>query len=590
MALRSRPGRPQKKRPDQTTAQLWQEVLKAPDDLEARAVLADRLMEQGDPLGEFVQLSLALEHAADDDARRAHLEERAAALRRAHILAWTRAIAGVPGVVRRRLPDSSRFALGRGLVEHIVCHTCTVSALPHAARVAPIVSLKVTRFAERSSEAPGWAGQLAAMPELAGIRRLELSGFENETDALRVLTSPNLKRLDRLAISGPTTARLARIIAGAPACSELGELVLDGYKSGIGVDGATALAALPLRSIVLRNQYLGRDGTAAFARSRTLRSLAIAGERLGEGVRGLVTDAELPELRSLALDGCSLGERGLVALAASTALPALRKLELTGSNGVNGETFTAMAEAWALPALRELRLEGPLEGQGATLLADLVELEQLETLALAGPIEDRGAAVLASWTPRRLTRLELHASRIGAGALAALAKGRSLARLRELELVGTPCGNDGGKALAHARWLAGLRRLRLSGNKMGAPGLRAILGRTPGLDSLWVGENEFESEALLCASRGILPGLRSLRLDDPVDPLRLDGFLESGHAIGLGSLTVTETPIRRHAAELLAALPCMENLHFASCDISPDSVGRLYTRRAGLVSAWPDVD
>jgi uncharacterized protein (TIGR02996 family) len=591
MALRSRSGRPPKKRPDQTTTQLWQEILKAPDDLEARAVFADRLMEQGNPLGEFVQLSLALERAAEDDVRRAHLEEHAATLRRAHIFAWTRTIVAVPGLLRRRLPDSSRFALGRGLVEHIVCHTCTVSALPEAAKVAPVVSLKVTRFAERSSEVASWASQLSAMPELSQIRRLELSGIEHETDALRVLTSPNLRRLERLVISGPTTPRLARIIAGAPACSELGELILEGHKSGIGVEGAAALAALPLRSLVLRNQYIGRDGAAAFARTRTLRSLAIAGERLGEAVRGLVSDkTELSDLCSLSLDDCALGERGLVALAASAALPALRVLELTGANGVNGETFTAMAEAWALPALRALRLQGPLQKEGAALLADLVELDGLEALSLSGGLEDRGAATLASWAPSRLTSLKLHASQLGPAGLAALAKGRLLGRVRELELVGSPFGNEGGKVLAKARWLEGLQRLHLSGNAMEAAGLRAVVERTPRLETLWVGDNHFESEALLLASRGILPKLRTLQLDDPVDPLRLDGFLESGHAIELGSLSIHGTPIRKRAAELLAALPCLERLHFSSCDISPDAVGRLYTRRAGLVTAWPDVD
>ena len=64
-------------------------ILDAPDDLAAHAAYADLLQDQGDPLGEFIQVQLELEKTTLPAKRRRELTKREAALLKEHREQWT---------------------------------------------------------------------------------------------------------------------------------------------------------------------------------------------------------------------------------------------------------------------------------------------------------------------------------------------------------------------------------------------------------------------------------------------------------------------------------------------------------------------
>ncbi|MFZ5446695.1 MAG: TIGR02996 domain-containing protein [Myxococcota bacterium] len=90
--------------------QLKHQVLARPDDLSARRVYADALLEAGDPLGEFITLQCDLESAAG--ARREELERRATSLLDRYAAHWLQTLTR---------SDRAAVRFTRGFVEHWAC-------------------------------------------------------------------------------------------------------------------------------------------------------------------------------------------------------------------------------------------------------------------------------------------------------------------------------------------------------------------------------------------------------------------------------------------------------------------------------------
>jgi hypothetical protein len=488
-----------------------------------------------------------------------------------------------------RQPHSTRYALRRGLVEEIQCETSTIGALEAAARVAPIRRLTIGSFAEHN-QAKGWMARLAELPALAKIRSLEIQLDVSEKEALELLASPNLVRLEELRLPGCATTRLASALAKSPACAGLRELRLSGGE-GIGAEGASAIAGLPLRVLSLYDQHLGGAGVAAIARMTTLRRLELEREPLGvEGARAIANAPALGELRELSISYGELREKGLAAIAGATQLGGLRVLEIGLGNSFNAKALAAMLDAWSLAGLRGLTVYGPLRAEGATLLAKSKALGSLESIDVsAASLGDAGAAALARWAGPPPAHVELRNSGIGAPGMEALAKGSLLAKVRHLNLAGNQCGGEGGKALAQgSKWLANLRTLRLFYNWMGVNGLRAILEQTPEIERLYLGENNYRAEVFRVGARGLLPRLRTLDLGDEGDAKLLEEYVASGHAHGLASLSVHHVKVREETARLLARLPQLESLHFSFSDFEGRALDMILARFAGLVTFWPD--
>jgi uncharacterized protein (TIGR02996 family) len=87
-------------------------IAENPDDLAAHMAYADHLMEQGDPLGEFVQVQLALEDPARPAKERKQLQKRERALLKEHRDAWLGALASVLDLAPPYPSDTAGFARG----------------------------------------------------------------------------------------------------------------------------------------------------------------------------------------------------------------------------------------------------------------------------------------------------------------------------------------------------------------------------------------------------------------------------------------------------------------------------------------------
>jgi uncharacterized protein (TIGR02996 family) len=570
-------------------ARLWKRILEDPDDLDTRRIFADQLLEADDPLGEYIQLAIGVAEMDAGDPRRARTEERADELMRRNVVPWTRAVATLPALARPRQPRTPRFALHRGLVEELTVQLKTVEALAPVAAVAPIRRLVVD-----SSDYMGdaWGPTLAAMPELAKIRSLEISPQLEQT-AIALLASPHLRRLERLAIKTPATPKLAAAISESEACAGLVELDLRNTEvggAGIRAEGAAAIAKVPLRALSLTGHSIG-DGLRAIVANPHLRSLHIQDDKIGAaGATTIAKSAQLANLRSLELVGCDLGKKGLPAIAGAENLAKLESLAILGLNGLNDKVLASMLEVWALSSLKELRTAGPLRKAGAAAIAKSKALAGLTRVGLTNAsLKDDGAAALARWSPPNLTDLDLSANGIGPAGMGALADGPLLRKVRALDLSNNKCGTEGGKALAQAPWLAHLKKLTLFYNWMGVLGVRAILERMPEAENLSMGENNYGTEPLRVASRGLLPRLRKASFPGDDSGL-LDTWLGLEGTRRLGALHLHGGVVTSRTAGLLGQLPELSELGFNFTSFNDDALDVLRERFLGLMEFWPDRD
>jgi uncharacterized protein (TIGR02996 family) len=132
-----------------------------PDDRAAHAALADYLLEQGDPRGEFIQVQLALEDESLPAARRKELKAREMALLKKHLDDWVGPWAKVPGVAAEgedwRSPPKGwkPYRFTRGLLtglEFGELNYAVARAVAAADTLGFVRELSVHGFAFRSDE------------------------------------------------------------------------------------------------------------------------------------------------------------------------------------------------------------------------------------------------------------------------------------------------------------------------------------------------------------------------------------------------------------------------------------------------------
>jgi uncharacterized protein (TIGR02996 family) len=195
-----------------------------PDDDSARLVLADHLMEQGDPLGEFIVLQCS---GHSDEARIRELQAR-------HGLEWqaplgpyihpaaTRFERGFPAAVQMKFTQLQQPELGPAW--------STVRELDWGASWSPLSASWFTqpplrRVTRMRGLHPATARRLGAYP--LPVQRLELHGRTRiEDDTFLALSAlPHLKVLEvtmanphmvRLCADSPMAGRLERFTAMAP--------------------------------------------------------------------------------------------------------------------------------------------------------------------------------------------------------------------------------------------------------------------------------------------------------------------------------------------------------------------------------------
>jgi uncharacterized protein (TIGR02996 family) len=351
-------------------------IVEDPDDRAAHAALADFLMEQGDPQGEFIQVQLALEDDGLPAAQRRKLRRRETALLDAHRAEWVGAWAelasatGPEGRAQVDFPGPKPLGFVRGILAEVTiddlnldCARAFVSA-PQTRLVRKLLlggyafeepddyevgdldfsgegdeydpsrlvlprwpyfsNLRVFQFGWTSDES--YLDRCRFQCHLSGIevhelvRRMprleELYVFASRVDVGKLFALKTLSHLRVLQLYHNWEYPLEKLAAN-PAFSHLTHLLIHPKA-----DGAWA-----------RAPYITRGGVRAVLRSPHLKSLTHLRLRLtdlgDEGCRDIVQSGILKRLKVLDLRHGCVGDEGARALAACADLKNLEQLDLS---------------------------------------------------------------------------------------------------------------------------------------------------------------------------------------------------------------------------------------------------------------------
>jgi uncharacterized protein (TIGR02996 family) len=423
-------------------------VIASPESDEPRLDYARWMEANGQPeLAEFIRIQCDLAKLPNDDPRSRVLREREAAvsqrkawLRRLPVWARdscsTRCRRGFPEVIDS---DADKFVQGarrlrcRTPVSDVrLSHARDVRALAACPELAGVRNLNLSRNDWGDEE----AALFAESPHLGGVVSLSLA--DNNIGALglqALVANPNLVGLRHLDLSGNTiTDAAAEVLAGAPCLGGLSRLILDVSPTAEATmtdDGVSALATSPnlvrLTHLSLQDHPFARRGMAHLASS--------------PGLSGLV---------SLGLARCCLGPPEAALLGNATHLQRLRHLDLWGNH---------------------------LGDEGAALLAQGSGLWSLDELALGdNDVGDRGAMGLAAATWLQFLRtLHLSYNGVGAAGVVALLRSPGLRGLVSLDLWHN-CLTDGLVNVVVEPGLARLTHLRIGGECLSLRDIEALSG------------------------------------------------------------------------------------------------------------------
>lgn len=356
---------------------LRQRVFDHPDDRDAYSVYADYLLQQGDPRGELIQLSLAEEDASLTGDARTALQTKQVALIQAHRDEWLGTLG--PLLLDQPAPKHSWDLGNEYRFERGFLHTLKLPELNEAVAVAlrdsPAAG-ELSRLYVRGEDYDGLGyAELAKVSVLSQLRFFQL-GDDG----------------DQCHTSGEGAAA---VVATMPRLEELHLYVHNAETE------ALFLMALPnLRELTIHHSYQYPVHRLATNTSLTnLTSISFWPHALEPGdeeayltvedVEALVASPNLPNLRSLELRLCSMGDEGIRLICESDLLDRLEVLDLTYGE-VTDEGAQLLASTPATATLRRLSLSGnSLTSEGIAVLQAL-DLPELDVSDQLGPIpEDR---------------------------------------------------------------------------------------------------------------------------------------------------------------------------------------------------------
>jgi uncharacterized protein (TIGR02996 family) len=325
-------------------------VAAAPDDDGPRLVLADWLLQQGEPEGELISLAVA----------QARLPARSPAWRALDERRRTLAVPEPP------LPDlKATWGMTRGIWESV--SIAFPALLEHAEML--FTAAPVLRDVEVKGLGEEEVGVLVAQPWFPRLRRLRLT-WHTATGALLALgRSPRVSALRALQVSWAAIA-----VPGFAALGHSPHLTglqtLDLGLSGLGDEGLQAVLApgmLPsVNELILSNNQVGTAGCEAIAaHAPPVEKLQLGWNKQGfKGVRALAGSPRLRSLRHLDLDHSMPGDKGCAALAASGI--ALETLDLrrarVGPEGARALAASPLADTLVYLDVRENSLDDSTRG------------------------------------------------------------------------------------------------------------------------------------------------------------------------------------------------------------------------------------
>lgn len=355
---------------------LLAEIAANPADDALRLVYADRLIDRGDPRGEFIQLQVRAKRGYDKA-----IEARLAALR-PHEMAWKNA-AGFVGTLT---------TFDRGFPMNVIGNARAIIASRRALATQPIESMSVL------SDLEGLPA-LCQLPELKRLRSLTISA------TMGSYGRPIALEPDRV-----------RAVAECDHFGSLRELMIQ--KGALTETTATILskaAWLPsLEVLLIPDNQVGRGWVELLGRVRDVKRIWLEGSDVGSaGVQALAR-SKAHQLDELQLSNTSL-QGGLLALAESPVLATVTKLELDRA-GVRDAGAIALANASSSAVLKKLSVKHDLLGPKAA------------------------RALGASTAMRALEELDLRGNVLGKEGVQAFAEGAGLPALRKLGLTETNVG------------------------------------------------------------------------------------------------------------------------------------------------------
>jgi uncharacterized protein (TIGR02996 family) len=467
-------------------AALLSAVRADPDDVDTRLVYADWLIDQGDPLGEFIHLQCA----PHDEARKRRENE----LLRLHGDEWLAPL--------RAVVDADAIFV-RGFVERV--HLAASAFLAHGDQLFDLLpALREVAM----TEAGPVVDRLAACPALRRVRRLLL--HDNHLDdghAAILFASPHLRDLIGLDLSNnQITAAGVRALgaAGVPALRHLdlsfnpcGEAEFEAlvvaaslrklvtlrlHRSGQTIDDFVPLLRSPLRDALTEDTLASVPASgrlapllAEAARARGMKELRLT--LYDDAAEALASSPHLGGVTSLRLSSSSLTGDALATLLSCPSLTALESLDLAFMSQLGDRGARALAEWPGLAKLSFLDLNGVgVTSQGVAVLAASQYAGGLRRLLLANnTIGDAGAEAIAlSKTLTALTELSLFHCGVGDRGVSALAESANVVNVEHLDLHSNKLTDEAVRKLAGAARLARLRSLNLQGNAITDGGGRAL--------------------------------------------------------------------------------------------------------------------
>jgi uncharacterized protein (TIGR02996 family) len=332
---------------------LLEAIIARPDDLDARRVYADALLEAGDPLGEFIRLDLEMAALPRFDPRRPICARRRGTLLEEHRTAWlgpaADAVAGWNLFFRNGFIERARIKPGSSLVRLVAAapvlreldvHTIMprledeaftrrltglrlqqsldVDEIVSLTRQLPsLVRLELPLRGMRPPEVP------AALAALSTLSELTLTYVQ--ADTLPAIAAASLPRLEKLTVFGRLSGPGLPALLGTTGYPALRRLVVRGSHAGnlAGIVLPPSLRELDLGTISEWAILSLLEGS-----HQDLEVLRLAQNHVGDPLAGLLTRRAWPHLRELDLRNNVLTDEGAEVLAGIDA-PQLQYLDVS---------------------------------------------------------------------------------------------------------------------------------------------------------------------------------------------------------------------------------------------------------------------